>query len=148
MNLVFSLLILFLDFVSFYIYNLDYIDKSQTKRERKNRSHNIFYKMFFIDTFKISNKFFWVCNLINIVVSFLGILWSLVNIFLANEQLDNLISGVLLLWMVFTAIFTLISKLIIHIVETNKVSSKVFLLLYLIVFMFSICIVFISSDNQ
>ena len=104
--------------------------------------------MFFIDTFKISNKFFWVCNLINIVVSFLGILWSLVNIFLANEQLDNLISGVLLLWMVFTAIFTLISKLIIHIVETNKVSSKVFLLLYLIVFMFSICIVFISSDNQ
>lgn len=146
MNIIFSLLILFLNFVSFYIYNLNYIDKMQTKRERKNRSRNIFYKMFFIDTFKISNKFFWVCNLINIVVSFFGILWSFVNIVLINEQLDNLISGGLLLWMVFTAIFTLISKLVIHIVETSKVSNKIFLSLYLIIFIVSICILFIGSN--
>ncbi len=128
---VLSLLILFVNFVSFHIYNVEIIDSQLTNRERKNKKENIFSRLFFIKYFKFSNKFLWVCNLINTTISIFGNLWVFINLFLQNDDLDNLVGGILLLTLLVETIFMLISKLLIHINRQKSWFAKIFLVVYL-----------------
>ena len=143
MLFVFSLLLLFINFVSFYIYNVAVIDSKLTNRERKNKNENLLSKIFFIKYFKNSNKFFWTCNLINIVVSLTGILWTFANMFIRNERIDNFISSLVFVTFLLSVISMLISKLLIHIFKSKSWLGKVFLTVYLIVFIVSIIFIFI-----
>lgn len=143
MLFVFSLLLLFINFVSFHIYNVAVIDSKLTNRERKNKKENLLSKIFFIKYFKNSNKFFWTCNLINIVVSLTGILWTFANMFISNERIDSFISSLVFITFLLSVISMLISKLLIHIFESKSWLGKVFLTVYLIVFIASIIFIFV-----
>lgn len=143
MLFVFSLLLLFINFVSFHIYNVAVIDSKLTNRERKNKKENLLSKIFFIKYFKHSNKFFWTCNLINIVVSLTGFLWTVANIFISNGRIDNFISSLVFVTFLLSVISMLISKLLIHIFKSKSWLGKVFLTVYLIVFIVSIIFIFI-----
>ena len=144
MLFVFSLLLLFINFVSFHIYNVAVIDSKLTNRERKNKKENLLSKIFFIKYFKNSNKFFWTCNLINIVVSLTGILWTFANMFISNERIDNFVSSLVFITFLLSVISMLVSKLLIHIFKSKSWLGKVFLTVYLIVFIVSIIFVFIK----
>lgn len=135
---VLSLLILFVNLISFHIYNVEIIDSKLTNRERRNKKENVFSKLFFIKYFRLSNKFLWVCNLINITISFLGTVWVIVNLFLKNDDIDNLVGGILMLTLLFETIFMLISKLLIHINRQKSWLGKVFLIVYLAVLIIGI----------
>lgn len=143
MLFVFSLLLLFINFVSFHIYNVVVIDSKLTNRERKNKKENLLSKIFFFKYFKYSNKFFWTCNLINIVVSLTGILWTVANMFISNGRIDNFISSLVFVTFLLSVISMLISKLLIHIFESKSWFGKVFLTIYLIAFIVSIIFIFI-----
>ncbi len=143
MLFVFSLLILFINFVSFHIYNVNAIDTQLTNRERKNKNENIISKIFFIKYFKQSNKFFWTCNLINITVSLIGIIWTFVSMFISNDKTDNFISSLVLLTFLLSTILMLISKLLIHIFDSKSWIGKVFLIIYFIIFIASIIFILI-----
>ena len=143
MLFVFSLLILFINFVSFHIYNVNVIDGQLTNRERKNKNENIISKIFFIKYFKQSNKFFWTCNLINITVSLTGIIWAFVSMFISNDKADNFISSLVLLTFLLSTILMLISKLLIHIFDSKSWIGKVFLIIYLTIFIASIIFILI-----
>lgn len=144
MLFVFSLLLLFINFVSFHIYNVAVIDSKLTNRERKNKNENLLSKIFFIKYFKNSNKFFWTCNLINIVVSLTGVLWTFANMFIGNEKIDNFVSSLVFITFLLSVISMLISKLLIHIFKSKTWVGKVFLSMYLIAFIVSIIFVFIK----
>ena len=137
---VLSLLILFVNFVSFHIYNVEIIDSQLTNRERKNKKENIFSRLFFIKYFRLSNKFLWVCNLINTTTSILGVLWVFINLFLQNDDLDNLVGGILFLTFFIETVFMLISKLLIHINKQKSWFGKVFLIVYLAVLIVGIIV--------
>ncbi len=138
MVILLSLLIFFINFISFYVYNLSIIDERQTKKERKKRSKRIISKLFFIDTFKISNKFFWMFNFVNIVISLLGIIWFCFNYLFRNDEINNFIGGFLLLWLFAITFFMLISKLIIHIIKTKNLFGKIFIIFCLVVIIIGI----------
>ncbi len=141
--IIFSLLILFINFVSFYIYNVNVIDSQLTNRERKNKNESIISKIFFIKYFKQSNKFFWTCNLINITVSLIVFVWTFVSMFVNNDEIDNFVSSLSFLTFVLSLVFMLLSKLLIHIFESKSWLGKVFLIVYLIIFIVSIVFIFI-----
>ena len=141
--LVLALLILFVNLISFHIYNVEFIDSNLTNRQRKNKKENIFSRLFFIKYFKLSNKFLWVCNLINVTISILGILWVFANLLIKNDEIDSLIGGILLLTLLIEVIFMLISKLVIHFGEQKTWFGKVFIIVYLIVLVVGIIVLFI-----
>lgn len=143
MLFVFSLLILFINFISFHIYNVNVIDGQLTNRERKNKNENIISKIFFIKYFKQSNKFFWTCNLINVTVSLIGIIWAFVSMFISNYKVDNFVSSLVLLTFLLSTILMLISKLLIHIFDLKSWIGKVFLTIFLIIFIASIIFILI-----
>ena len=143
MLFVFSLLLLFINFVSFHIYNVKVIDSKLTNRERKNKNEKFLSKIFFIKYFKQSNRFFWVCNLINILVSLTGILWTFASVFISNERIDNFVSSLVFVTFLLSVISMLISKLLINIFESKSWLGKVFLTIYLIVFIVSFVFIFI-----
>ena len=135
---VLSLLILFVKFVSFHIYNVEIIDSQLTNRERKNKKENIFSRLFFIKYFRLSNKFLWVCNLINTTISIFGLLLVFINLFLQNDDLDNLVGGILLLTLFIETVFMLVSKLLIHINKQKFWFGKAFIVIYLAVLIIGI----------
>ena len=140
---VLSLLILFINFISFHIYNVEVIDNKLTNRERKNKKENIFSRLLFIKYFKLSNKFLWVCNLTNTTISLLGILWVFANLFLKNDDIDSLVGGILLLTLIIEVVFMLISKLIIHIGKQKAWFGKAFVIVYLVALVIGIIALFI-----
>ncbi len=141
--IIFSLLILFVNFVSFHIYNVSAIDSQLTNRERKNKNENIISKIFFIKYFKQSNKFFWTCNFINITVSLIVIIWVFVSMFVNNDRVDNFVYSLAFLTFILSLVFMLISKILIHILESKSWLGKVFLTVYLIIFIVLIIFIFI-----
>lgn len=140
---ILSLLILFINFVSFHIYNVEIIDGQLTNRERKNKNESLISKIFFIKYFKQSNKFFWVCNFVNIIISLLGILWTFVSMVSYNQTVDDFVGGIIFLTFLLSVVFMLISKLLIHVAKAKSWFGKVFLTIYLIVFIVSIVFILI-----
>lgn len=143
MLLVFSLLILFINFVSFHIYNVSVIDSKLTNRERRNKNENIISKIFFIKHFKESNKFFWTCNLINIVISLTGIIWTFSSVLISHQKIDDFVYSLVFITFSLSVVLMLISKLFIHIFESKSWVGKVFLTMYLTAFIVSIIFIFV-----
>lgn len=134
MLLLISFLLLFSNFISFYIYNVNLIQNQLTNREKKNRSKNILKKILFIGCWKQSNKLFWILNFVNNIVALSGILSFVINLFIKNEHFEEIVGGVVLVAFVITLFFAIISKLIINIKENQKLSSKIFLTIILALF--------------
>lgn len=147
MLLLISFLLLFSNFISFYIYNVSLIQNKLTNREKKNRSKNILKKILFIGCWKQSNKFFWILNFINNIVALLGILSFVINIFIKNEHFEEVIGGVVLVAFVITLFFAIISKLIINIKDKQKLSSKIFLTFILALFLIGMTVVISNAIN-
>ncbi|MCH5315402.1 MAG: hypothetical protein J1E81_05765 [Eubacterium sp.] len=138
MLLIVSILLFFCNFASFHIYNLKYIDEKLTNHEKRNKNKNFFVRLLFLDSFSISNKFLWIFNFVNIIISFLGIVGFFINIALKNTYFENFIGAFLIIALIITALFALISKLSINIKDNKKLLPKLFLLTILILFVIGI----------
>lgn len=146
MILIISILLLFLNFVSFYISNLNYLEKSLTNREKRNRNKNknIFVRIFFLDSWSVSNKVYWCCNFFNIIIAVIGIICFFINLFLKNSVFEEIVGTILLIVFVVVALFVLISKLIINIKDNNSIFSKFVLALVLILYIIGMISIVVS----
>ena len=138
MLLIVSILLFFCNFASFHIYNLKYIDEKLTNHEKRNKNKNFFVRLLFLDSFSVSNKFLWIFNFVNIIISFFGIVGFFINIALKNTYFENFIGAILIIALIITALFALISKLSINIKDNKKLLPKLFLLTILILFVIGI----------
>lgn len=145
MLLLISILLLFSNFVSFYIYNLNYIERKMTNREKRNKNKNLFIRLFFLDSWKISNKIYWILNLFNLVIAIIGILCFFINLFIKNTHFEEIVGTILLVVLIFVAFFAIISKLVINIKHNNSIFSKIFFSIILILYL--IGIYFIIKNN-
>lgn len=135
MILLFSVLLFFANFVSFYIYNLNYIEKKLTNREKRNRCKNPFCRLLFLDSWNISNKILWIFNFFNVIISLLGIICFFINLIFKNTYFEEITGTVLIIFLLVVGFFALVSKLIINIKNNKSAFSKLVLLIILILYL-------------
>lgn len=139
MILLFSLLLLIADFISFFIYNTEAVENNLTNRQKRLRKKKNFLKRYlFIGEWNHSGKVFWICHLINVLAALVGTIIFLITLFYRNAWLENYTLLVLIIQFLLTTVFAAVSKLAIHIAAQKSAFGAAFLSLVLIAYIISL----------
>lgn len=148
MLLVLILGVLFLNFVTYYLCNVEYICRDLSKSEKRKffkSDKNLISKLLFIKSFKQSNIFYWGMNCFNNISVAFGIPVYIIHLFADIDVLYNYVGAFFSISLVANFLMSVLIRLLTHIIESKSVFAKIFLAVMLVVYLIGF---FIISFNK
>lgn len=128
----------FLNFVTFYISNVEYICRDLSKSEKRKfhkSEKNIVSKLLFIKTVKQSNIYYWGMNFLNNISVVFGIAVFIVHLIADIDLFYNYVGAYFSVLLVADFVMAVLIRLLTHIIENKSIFAKILLAVFFVVYL-------------